>query len=323
MTPPHTPELDTELVVRERHENAEGVVSLVLQDENGTPLPAWKPGAHIDLVLDDDLVRQYSLCSSPSDAGRWRIGVLLDPASRGGSAFVHSKLHEGVRVRVRGPRNHFALLPSKRYQFIGGGIGITPMLAMIEAAEAAGAEWSLLYGGRQRSSMAYLDELAGYGDRVTVWPQDEKGLLDLASVLGTPQEETLVYCCGPEPLLLAVEDACASWPDGSLHIERFAAKAASSEPVAGSLEHFTVECRSSGITVGIGPDDSILAVLRKEGINMLSSCGDGICGTCEAAVLEGTPDHRDSVLDDEEKAANDAMMVCVSRSFSPRLVLDL
>jgi ferredoxin-NADP reductase len=314
-------EYETDVVVRHRETVATGVVAITLESTAGDQLPPWSPGAHIDVVIPGDLTRQYSLCSSPGDAGSWRIGVLLDPASRGGSAWVHETLRSGTIARVRGPRNHFPLEPADRYQFIAGGIGITPMLPMIEAAEAVGADWRLLYGGRQRSSMGFLNELAQYGDRVTVWPQDEKGLLDLSGTVGAPRGDTFVYCCGPEPLIDAVETACASWPPGSLHIERFAAKARAE--TEGALDHFTVECRRSGITVEIGPDDSILATLRATGISLLSSCGDGICGTCEAAVLEGIPDHRDSVLDDGEKALNDAMMVCVSRSLTEKLVLDL
>lgn len=314
-------EYEAELVVRGRETVATDIVALTLESADGSPLPSWSPGAHIDVVASDDLTRQYSLCSSPGDDGTWRIGVLLDPASRGGSAWVHDTLHEGAVARVRGPRNHFPLEPAKSYQFIAGGIGITPMLPMIEAAESKGADWHLLYGGRQLSSMGFLDELAAYGDRVTAWPQDENGLLDLQATLGTPREDTLVYCCGPEPLLKAVEDACAAWPTGALHVERFAPKKI--EASEDALDHFTVECRRSGLTVEIGPEDSILAVLRANGMSLLSSCGDGICGTCETAVLDGIPDHRDSVLDDDEKAVNDAMMVCVSRSLTERLVLDL
>lgn len=321
-TAPAAQESEAELVVSARTEVADGVVTLVLADPDGGPLPTWAAGAHIDLVMSDDLVRQYSLCSEPGDDRSWRVGVLLDPQSRGGSTYVHTELAQGARVRVRGPRNHFALQPSARYQFIAGGIGITPMLPMIEAAEAQGAEWHLLYGGRQRSSMAFLDELSRFGDKVTVWAQDEKGLLDLPSVLGTPREDTLVYCCGPGPLLDAVEEACKIWPQGALHLERFSAKPQATGTEDG-LERFKVECRRSGITVEVGPDESLLQVLKDNGIAMLSSCGDGICGTCETAVLEGIPDHRDSVLDDEEHAANDAMMVCVSRSLSDLLVLDL
>ena len=316
-------EFEAELRVRSRDEIAEGIVTVTFESASGEGLPRWSPGAHIDVMMTDDLVRQYSLCSSPSDPQSWRIGVLLDPSTRGGSAFVHDTLHEGVKARVRGPRNHFALQPAARYQFIAGGIGVTPMLPMIEAAEAAGADWQLLYGGRQRSSMGFLPELEQYGDRVTVWPQDERGLLDLQATLGDARDDTLVYCCGPGPLLDAVEAACAHWPTGALHIERFAAKEVSSDDVEGALEHFTVECKRSGITLEIGPNDSILDVLRESGVSMLSSCSEGICGTCETAVIEGIPDHRDSVLTDDEKAVNDALMPCVSRSLTERLVLDL
>ncbi|MCW2751521.1 MAG: putative cytochrome ferredoxin-domain containing, partial [Aeromicrobium sp.] len=219
----NTTEIEVDLQVAARREVAEGIVELTLANPSGAQLPSWTAGAHVDLVLDPSLTRQYSLCGSTADESTWKVGVLRDPNSRGGSAYVHEQLAEGATIRVRGPRNHFPLVASPRYQFIAGGIGITPILAMIEAAEARGAEWSLLYGGRSRASMAFLDKLDGE-DRVTVWPQDEKGLLDLPSVLGTPQPDTLVYCCGPGVLLDAVEDGCAAWPDGSLHLERFAAK---------------------------------------------------------------------------------------------------
>jgi ferredoxin len=191
---------------------------------------------------------------------------------------------------------------------------------MIAAAEAAGAEWRLVYGGRQRASMAFLDELARYGDRVSVHPQDETGLLDLPALLGTPQDDTLVYCCGPEPLLAAVERACTGWPSRSLRVERFNPKPLT-EPVL--VEAFEVELAQSELTLTIPPDRSILEVVEEAGVGVLSSCAEGTCGTCETPVLEGEPDHRDSVLDDEEKAANDCMMICVSRSCSQRLVLDL
>ena len=206
--------LETDLVVAGRDVLADGVVALSLDDPTGRPLPGWTPGAHIDVILSASLVRQYSLCGSPADTHSWRIGVLRDPQSRGGSDFVHDKLHVGSSVRVRGPRNHFPLVSAPRYQFIAGGIGITPMLPMIEAAEAAGAQWRLAYGGRTRESMAVVERLSAYGERVTIWPQDEHGLLDLQGILGSAREDTLVYCCGPEALLSAVEGACASWPAG-------------------------------------------------------------------------------------------------------------
>ena len=315
-----TTEAEVDLRVAGRREVAEGIVELTLAEPSGAQLPSWTPGAHIDLVLDPSLTRQYSLCGSTADESVWKVGVLRDPNSRGGSACVHEKLTEGATVRVRGPRNHFPLVSSPRYQFIAGGIGITPILAMIEAAEARGAEWSLLYGGRSRASMAFLDKLESDA-RVTVWPQDEKGLLDLASVLGTPQPDTLVYCCGPGALLDAVEEGCASWPDDSLHLERFAAK----EVVASedALDVFDVECARSGVTVTVPADMSIFSALEKAGVDVLGSCMEGICGTCEVDVLDGTPDHRDSVLSKSERERGNTIMLCVSRSLSKRLVLDV
>ena len=316
-------ELETDLLVAERGVLAEGVVALSLEDPTGRPLPGWTPGAHVDLVLNTSLVRQYSLCGSPADTDAWRVAVLRDPQSRGGSDFVHDKLAMGSPVRVRGPRNHFPLVSAPRYQFIAGGIGITPILPMIEAAEAAGRLWQLAYGGRKRASMTFVEDLSAYGERVMIWPQDERGLLDLRGILGSVREDTLVYCCGPEALLSAVEGACASWPAGALHVERFAARPGADQPASGVFENFEVVCQRSGITVTVPADRSVFEVLEDAGVGVLGSCMEGICGTCETVVIEGTPDHRDSVLGDQEQARNDAMMLCVSRSLSNRLVLDL
>ena len=314
-------EFTADLVVRRRDTPAEGVAVLDLGYPDGAELPRWQPGAHIDLLLDEDLTRQYSLCGDPRELTTWRIGVLLDPNSRGGSKYVHDNLHEGAAVRVRGPRNHFPFVDAARYRFIAGGIGITPIMTMLEAAELAGADWTLLYGGRTRGSMAFADELAQrHPDRVTVWPQDESGLLDLDSLLNQPEVDTVVYCCGPEPLLNAVEQRCAPWPAESLHVERFAAKAA--EQSASALEKFEVVCQRSGITIQVEGDDSILELVEEAGVPITTSCYEGICGTCRATVLEGVPDHRDSVLKAPEKEAGQ-MILCVSRSCTPRLVLDL
>ena len=314
-------EHEADLVIQEARTVADGVVALVLADPNGGELPAWTPGAHIDFVLGDDLIRQYSLCSSPSKPDLWRVGVLRAPDSRGGSERVHDILSPGSLVRVRGPRNHFPLVTSPRYLFIAGGIGITPLLPMIAEAEASGADWRLLYGGRERASMAFLDELAQYRDRVTIVPQDEEGMLDLEAVLGTPQPNTLVYCCGPEGLLVAVENFCEKWPPGVLHLERFSAKP--QEPSAEAGSAFELVLQRSGLTLQVPPDKSVLNVIREAGVSVLASCLEGICGTCETEVIEGDVDHRDSVLNEEERASNEYMMVCVSRCRSSRLVLDL
>jgi ferredoxin-NADP reductase len=280
------------------------------------------PGAHIDLVLtDSSLTRQYSLCSSPADRQAWRVGILREAKSRGGSQFIHDVLQASDTVRVRGPRNHFSLVDAARYVFIAGGIGITPILPMVAAVDAREADWQLLYGGRRRASMAFLDELAAYGERVRIYPEDEEGMLPLGSFLAPPQDDTLVYCCGPEPLLVAVEGWCASWPAGSLHFERFKSKPAEATPTV--VETFEVVLQRTGITVTVPPDKSILERVEAAGLYVLSACREGICGTCETGVIEGMPDHRDSVLTPAEREAGGVMMICVSRSCTPRLVLDL
>ncbi|ROS38058.1 ferredoxin-NADP reductase [Amycolatopsis thermoflava] len=307
------------LEVTAREARAEGVVALTLSRPDGGRLPDWTPGAHIDLVLPNGLTRQYSLCGDRWDAHSYRIGVLREPAGRGGSAYVHDRLRPGDRVGVGGPRNNFPLVPSGRYLFVAGGIGITPLLPMIHQADLLGADWTLLYGGRRRASMAFTDELAAYGDRVHLVPEDEHGLLDLASWLGTPRPGTKVYCCGPAPLLAAVESACRDWPPFSLHVERFTAR----EQAPARDEPFEVELRRTGATVTITPGISVLEAVRGAGVDVLSSCRQGTCGTCETGVLAGVPDHRDSILADHERAAGEVMFVCVSRSCTDRLVLDL
>ncbi|MGW4586938.1 PDR/VanB family oxidoreductase [Amycolatopsis thermoflava] len=307
------------LEVTAREARAEGVVALTLSRPDGGRLPDWTPGAHIDLVLPNGLTRQYSLCGDRWDAHSYRIGVLREPAGRGGSAYVHDRLRPGDRVGIGGPRNNFPLVPSGRYLFVAGGIGITPLLPMIHQADLLGADWTLLYGGRRRASMAFTDELAADGDRVHLVPEDEHGLLDLASWLGTPRPGTKVYCCGPAPLLAAVESACRDWPPFSLHVERFTAR----EQAPARDEPFEVELRRTGATVTVTPGISVLEAVRGAGVDVLSSCRQGTCGTCETGVLAGVPDHRDSILADHERAAGEVMFVCVSRSCTDRLVLDL
>ncbi|MPY56863.1 PDR/VanB family oxidoreductase [Streptomyces spongiae] len=307
---------EAELVVDGRESAADGVLALTLRHPLGEALPTWEPGAHIDVLLGPGLERQYSLCGDPADRQSWRIGVLREPEGRGGSAYVHEELRQGDKVRVRGPRNNFALAPAPRYRFVAGGIGITPILPMVAAAEAAGAEWTLLYGGRTRDSIAFTEELGPYGDRVTIAPQDETGLLDLASVLDDVPEGTLVYCCGPGPLLDAVEERC---PRGVLHVERFQPK----EQENGPDSEFEVVLERTGKTVTVPVGVSVLDTVRAAGVEVLYSCTEGTCGTCETEVLEGTPDHRDSVLSDEEREAGETMLICVSRCRGQRLVLDL
>jgi ferredoxin-NADP reductase len=319
-TQPIVREFEADLTIVDAVDSATDVLTLTLAAADGSALPPWTPGAHVDLVIGEDLVRQYSLCGSPSDSSHWRIGVLHTPDSRGGSKAVH-ELAVGDTVRVRGPRNHFPLVAAPRYLFIAGGIGITPMLPMIAEAEASGADWRLVYGGRSRSSMAFLAEIEPYGDRVTLLPQDEAGFPDLDALLGTPESGTLVYTCGPAGLLDAVEAGCASWPSGSLHLERFAAMA--TEADVGGDSEFELILQRTGLTLTVPADKSVFEVCRDAGVSVVGSCLEGVCGTCETEIIEGEVDHRDSILNNEEKEANEFMMICVSRCRTDRLTLDL
>lgn len=315
---------DRKVMVRERAMVADRAVELVFAAEDGAPLPPWQPGAHIDLVLDSSTIRQYSLCGDPDDRNTYRVAVLHEPHGRGGSARIHDEMRVGDTVVIRGPRNHFRLEESASYVFIAGGIGITPLLPMIRRVSSAGSTWRLHYAGRQRSTMAYLPELEELGraadghQRVHVSPSAEVGRIDLDAVLGGGGPGLIVYCCGPESLLDAVEDA-ANGRSLLCRTERFVARTiadATNTP-------FAVRLATTGIELAVPADRPLLDVLFDADVDVLTSCEEGTCGTCEVGVLEGVPDHRDSVLTAEEQASCDRMMVCVSRSRTPRLVLNL
>ena len=313
------------LVVRARRRLADDILGLELADPAGEPLPAWEPGAHVDVTVRPGLVRQYSLCGDPADRAGWRIAVLREPAGRGGSAHLHDRVAAGATLTVGPPRNLFPLVAARRHLLIAGGIGITPLLTMAARLAAEGADWQLLYGGRRRDSMAFLDELARHGDRVAVHPQDTHGLLPLGTLLDGMRAAgehlgTAVYCCGPPGLLTAVEQACAGWPAGSLRVEHF--HPAQDAHQDGDRE-FELVLAASGRTVRVPPGGSVLAAVEAAGVEITSSCRDGTCGTCETPVLEGAVDHRDTVLTAAERAAGETMMICVSRAAGERLVLDL
>ncbi|QGU03438.1 cytochrome P450 [Corynebacterium comes] len=302
------------LTVAERREEAGGVISLTLAHPDGGDLPKWKPGAHIDLHLTgadgEELVRQYSLSGDPEDRSMYRVGILRELESRGGSVAAH-RLRAGDAVTVSWPRNNFRFVESGKYLFLAGGIGITPILAMVREAERAGRDWQLVYGGRTRSSMAFTGELAAYGEKVQLVPQDELGHLDLPGILGDAAEDTLIYCCGPEGLLQAVENGSAHWPKNSLRLERFAPKVITRDYAD---EAFEVEFTESGVTVAVGAGESILDAAAEAGLPVISSCRTGTCGTCETPVLGGKVDHRDSILTPDEQEASETMMICVSRA---------
>ena len=306
---PADPAALMQLRIRSRVEESSGVVSLTLIDPSGAALPQWHPGSHIDVHVGG-LVRQYSLCTPGLDQDAWRIGVLKEANGRGGSRAVHETLQDGGLVTVSHPRNNFVLQPSRKYLFVAGGIGVTPILAMATAAERAGADWSMVYGGRSLDTMAFTAELLQFGSKVRLAPEDTEGYVDFRALLADVQEDTLIYCCGPEPLLKVVEAASAHWPSGSLHVERFVPKEIDE---TGDLP-FEVECVDSGVTLTIPVGRSILQVAEDAGLPVLSSCGEGTCGTCETPLISGSVDHRDSILTEEEKTCSESMFICVSRS---------
>lgn len=317
---PRGAELDVEITAMRLE--AEGVISLELRSPDRAPLPQWGAGAHIDLLLPSGLVRQYSLCSDSEDRSRLRIAVLLEANGRGGSREVHGSLRVGQRLAIRGPRNAFALQPAARYLFVAGGIGITPILTMIQAAQRTGAEWQLLYGGRSRRSMAFIDELRALGGgRVAILPADEVGLLDLAAVVEQAAGGAQVYSCGPAALLNALSERFAAAGLGErLHLERFAPAAPLPSGGEGSLR---VILARSGAEVEVPPDCTVMAALRAAGHAVASSCEQGVCGLCETRVLDGVPDHRDQLLTASERRRGNVMMLCVSRALTPTLTLDL
>ena len=301
---------------------AEGVISLELRALDDTVLPAWAPGAHIDLLLPSGLVRQYSLCGDPQQRRSWRIAVLLEANGRGGSREVHGALRLGQQLAIRGPRNAFTMQEGEAYLFVAGGIGVTPIMAMAQAAQRAGVDWQMLYGGRSRHSMAFIDELQAMGGgRVEVVPMDEVGLLDLDAVVAAAQAGRQVYSCGPAALLDALT---ARFAEAGLlkrlHLERFAPVQA---PVEQGGEALTIILARSGTQLQVPPGCTIMAALRAAGHEVASSCEQGVCGMCETRVLDGVPDHRDMLLSESERAQGNVMMLCVSRALTPTLTLDL
>lgn len=310
---------DLVLRVDSRMQATEDVVVLELSDPTGKPLPAWEPGAHLTLKLSVGLERQYSLCGDASDPLHYKIAVLREPGGRGGSDHVHNSIEPGALLEAAIPKNHFPLLAAPEYKFVVGGIGITPILPMIKAAEAAGSEWSLLYLGSSRSRMPFLDTLSRYGQKVTAWPKDERGRASVESLIQVSGPSCMVYSCGPEALLSGLKVLSESWPKGSLRVEHFS-------PVQTpeiETSSFSVEIGSTGEAFNIPVGTSIVDVLENAGIPVLSSCMEGTCGTCEVAVLAGRPCHRDSVLSEEEREKNTSMMICVSRASTPSITLDL
>jgi vanillate O-demethylase ferredoxin subunit len=316
-----------DVVVRHRELQGQAVAVLELAAPDGAPLPAFSAGAHVDVHLPGGLVRPYSLCGDPRERKAYRLGVLRDPASRGGSTAVHSELHEGAQLRIGTPRNHFPLEPGAPYSvLVGGGIGITPMLAMAWALHATGAAFELHYCARSRERAAFLDDMAAapWAQRVHLHFSDggDAQRLDPAAVLRAAPAGRHLYVCGPAGFMdwVAAEASHAGLEDKHVHRERFSAPGATT---AGDDVAFDVVAARSGKQLRVAPGQSLLAALKTVGIKVPVSCEQGVCGTCTCTVLEGEPDHRDAYLTDDERSANDQIVVCCSRSRSSRLVLDL
>lgn len=321
--PPHStkprlspPTIDTRtMVVAQAERVSSDVLGVRLVALGGGLLPIWYPGAHVTLHLSNGLQRQYSLCGDPGDRHHYDIAVLRTQDSAGGSAWVHENIVPGSTLEVSGPLNHFELEPAREYLFIAGGIGITPIKAMIESLPSPRA-WNLIYVGRSRSTMAFATQLeTTYPGRVTVRASDERApQLDFTQL--TTSETTEVYCCGPEALMDAVATAV---PSARLHLERFIP--VERTPLI-SDRSLAVTFTRSQKRLTVAADESVLEALERNGLPVLGSCRKGVCGSCEVKVVGGIPEHLDSVMDDAQKDRIGVMYPCVSRALTPDLVLD-
>ncbi|MGR3312221.1 cytochrome P450/oxidoreductase [Roseovarius indicus] len=308
--------------VQEIVEEAEGVKRFVLADLSGRDLPRWSAGAHIDVVAGD-VRRKYSLCGPPDTPGTLEISILREEDGQGGSKHLHDTLKPGDTLSIAGPKNHFRLdETAERYVLIAGGIGITPILAMADRLKARGLPYVLHYCGRSRGTMALVSRvLRDHDEAARLHVADEGTRLDLAEAVADFTPGTQVYCCGPERMLDALQDMAEGWPEGTLHFEYFSTGASGLDP---AKEHaFTVELRDSDLTVEVPADRTLYDVLKSTGIDIPMECGEGLCGTCEARVIEGEVDHRDRVLSKAERAKGERIMTCCSRARGKKLVLGL
>jgi ferredoxin-NADP reductase len=325
MAPPAEPNRTIEMTVAERQVVAhdQDVIALTLVSSDGGPLPRWHPGAHVDLHLPSSRVRQYSLCGDPASTASYRIAVRRIPGGGGGSIEVHDALTVGSAVSTGGPRNAFPLTapgygsPARRLRFIAGGIGITPILPMLARADRLRVDWSMVYTGRSRDSLPFLDEVSAFRDRIEIRTDDASGLPSATDLLGECPDGTTVYACGPARLLTAVRTELIGRDDVELHFERFAAP-----PVVDGRE-FSVAIASTGTSVRVPADETLLSALNRAGVHAPYSCQQGFCGTCRTQVLAGAVEHRDTLLTDPERAAG-MMLICVSRAAGDAdLTLDL
>jgi vanillate O-demethylase ferredoxin subunit len=311
--------------VQKRTDEADGICSFDLVAEDGAPLPPFTAGAHIDVHVSPGLVRQYSLCNDPAERTRYKIAVLREPHSRGGSAGMHAQIHEGQRLTIGVPRNHFPLTPARHALLLAGGIGITPILAMARTLHSQGDSFQLHYCGRSAGRMAFRGELAEAPFAKSVHIHTDDGAveqrLDASQLLAHSEPGTHLYICGPSGFMDYVLTTARAngWPDDRLHREYFAA-APVDNPDDGA---FDIQLARTGTRCQVPAGKTVLEILLAHGIDLPFSCESGVCGTCLTPVLEGTPDHRDSFLTEAEHASGNQFLPCCSRSKSPVLVLDL
>ena len=300
---------------------AEGILSCDLRTVGGGDLPAFAAGAHIDLYMPSRLVRSYSLVNPQEERHRYVIAVNRDAASRGGSVWVHDRLRSGASLSISAPRNNFPLAEDAPHSlFIAGGIGITPLWCMLQRLQLLRRSWELVYCARTRRHAAFRAELECLGGAVRFNFDGEPGggKLDIAAVVASAVPGTHLYCCGPVPMLEVFESATATLPGAQVHVEYFSAKAPPA--VDGG---YTVVLARSRLSFEVARGKTIIDTLIEKGFDAPYSCLEGVCGTCETRVIEGTPDHRDLVLSKDERAANRTMMICCSGSKTEKLVLDL
>ncbi|MFM0335484.1 PDR/VanB family oxidoreductase [Paraburkholderia fungorum] len=311
--------------VTKRSIEAEDVVSLELTHIEGQPLPAFSAGSHIDVLVRDGIVRQYSLCNDPAERHRYVIGVLRDPNSRGGSLAVHDDVVEGTILHISEPKNHFALKPARRFLLFAGGIGVTPILCMVEQLAKIGADFEMHYCTRSPGRTAFHQRIieSDFSDRVSFHFDDgpAQQRLKLPELIDRPDPDTTLYVCGPGGFIDFVTKTAENfgWKNEQIIFERFGALTQSSASDAA----FDVKVASSGKIITVASGKTIIAALAEHGVDVPMSCQQGVCGTCVTRVLDGTPHHRDLYFTDDERAKNDQMTLCCSRSRSAMLVLDL
>jgi vanillate O-demethylase ferredoxin subunit len=306
-----------------RHQEADGIFRYELARADGAPLPAFTAGSHIDVHLPGGLVRQYSLCNDDRETHRYGIAVLRDPASRGGSIALHDQVQPGDTLTISAPRNQFPLVPAPSSLLLAGGIGITPLLSMALRLAATGGEFSLHYCTRSLARTAFRDSVAALGARAHLHLDDGDAAqkLNLPAVLAAAPAGSRAYVCGPSGFIDFVVQAAkaALWPADRIHLEYFGA---APQDTTGDRA-FEVRLASTGQTYTVPADKTIVAALQDQGVEVMVSCEQGVCGTCLTRVLEGECDHRDMYLTDDEKARNDQFLPCCSRAQSPLLVLDM